>query len=134
MTTPVQQPKPAGVQVGTGARFKAKIVEIFDDYLEVNRWQNGARGTEVILVARPEGMRGSTFLADYPNLTTMTKVDTQTIDASDGTDTERWRVTQLYYADQVVTVDVTPDSGVTVDDNELHYEDANKTGRHWAVV
>lgn len=112
--------------------IRMRVKSIANDYLTCHTWDGTNEGTVDILVAKPAELRH--VLATYAQLTGFTTVGTQTATATDGVDTETWKVTPDYVVDGEIWATLCGSgTGVTVSGAELGWIDLNLSGRAWAV-
>lgn len=120
-------------QAGRGGRenpIRLRVKTINDDYLECVTW-NGTTEGQTLNVAKPYELRH--VVGNYPQLTSITTTDEQTVEATDGTTTETWKVTPDYTEDGEIEAALVNGTGVSVDGYDLKFIDMNNAGRGWGV-
>ncbi len=101
------------------APIRVRVKTIYNDYLDCHMmtWdavtQTHREGADILYrVAKPYTLQH--VAAHYDGLTTLTTVDTQTVDASDGATTETWVVTPKYIIDGEIMIERVQDTDVTL--------------------
>lgn len=113
--------------------LRLRVKTIANDYLTCRTWDGTNEGSADINVARPVELRHDVDY--YPGLTSLTTVNAQEVTATDGADTETWKVTPDYVVDGEIWATVSgPGTGVTVSGTELRWVDLNLAGRAWAAL
>ena len=113
--------------------FAAEITSLItNDTLVVQRLDgDGVRVGSSMIVAKPYKLRH--VAANYEWATSITSTDTNTVEASDGTNTYTWRVTPDGYAvGDIIYIQRVQYTGVTVG-SDLKWIDLNVDGRAWAT-
>lgn len=120
---------PPIVYPSAAKRMRVKTIE--NDYLVCVPWDGATEG-EAVNVAKPFKLRH--ILANYDDLTGLTTVTSQRVQATDGATIENWQVTLNYEEDdEIAAIKPIGGAGVTVGDTDLDWLDVNENGRAWAV-
>ena len=84
-----------------------------------------------IYVAKPYELQHTA--GNYSGITSLTTIDTQTVEMSDGAETAEFAVTPPYKVGAYISVDHVNWTGITVSGQPLLMEDRNVAGRAWAT-
>jgi len=105
----IEDPDPGPGANGQGVAVRVK--EIFNDYYRCRTWDGTVEGVNDLLAAKHFKLRH--VLANYPQLTSLVTVDTQTVTASDGgtNPDETWKVTPDVELDDEISIKPAPAGG-----------------------
>lgn len=115
---------------GSDGRAQAFIVMAVDaDTLTCRTWDGSVQGIEDVLVAKPPLLRQAVIDGQSRDGVAITWVNATTATATDGSDTETWKITLSYEPGDIIYAVRAP-TGVSA----ASWQDLNVDGRTWARV
>lgn len=114
---------------GDGRAQAFRVQSVAADTLICRSWDGSAQGIEDVVVAKPPLLRQAVIDGQVRDGVTITWVNATTATATDGADTETWKITLSYEPGDIIYAVRAP-TGVS----GASWQDINTDGRTWARV